>query len=111
MKASRNHARAVWWRSRAKVPLDWFPERMGGQKLVTATVNKFQKIYCKEEKRNVAEGGPRGKEVSRAVFFTMGEITVCFHDSRHYPAEREKKIMKRQREDLLEQFSGIDKRG
>lgn len=47
---------------------------MGEKKLETATINKFQNIYCKGKKRKVVEAGLRGKwaEVS---FFKMGEVT------------------------------------
>lgn len=93
MEAASSHVRAVWWRSGAKVPLESFPKRMGGKKLEIATINKFQKIYYKGKKRNVVEACSRGKWAQEIFFYKTGEITVCFYDSRNYPAERKIKIM------------------
>ena len=34
-----------------------------------------------------------GSGLKRFFFFKTGEITVCFYDSRNYPAERKIKVM------------------
>lgn len=68
MEAISNHTRRVWWRGGAKVPLEYFPKRMGEKKLETETIHKLQKLYCKRKKRKVVEAGSRG-EGGPSVFF------------------------------------------
>ena len=68
---------------------------MGGKNLETATINRFQKVYCNRKKRNVEEAYSRGKWAQEIFFFFLktGVITVCSYDSRNYPAVRKIKIM------------------
>ena len=61
MEAMSKQARAVWWKRGTKVPWEQGSKRMGGMNLETATINRFQKAYCKGKQRNVAEAYSRGK--------------------------------------------------
>lgn len=68
---------------------------MGGKNLETATINRFQKVYCNGKKREVLRKLiQRGSGLKRFFFFLKtGVITVCSYDSRNYPAVRKIKIM------------------
>ena len=73
MEAVSNQERAVWWKRGTKVPWENVSKRMGGKNLETATINRFQKVYCKGKKRNVAEAYSRGKWAQEIFFFLRQE--------------------------------------
>lgn len=82
-EAISNHTRRVWWRGGAKVPLEYFPKRMGEKKLYT----NFKSFTVKEEKKGCGSW-LKGGSGPKCLFLRWEKLTVSFYDPRDYPSKR-----------------------